>query len=449
MLTAISKRNDAFGVWAKQSTQAARANLRHARANLRATKRIAIRKWAEKKAQGCDPAELKNNPKRVWQTVKELQAGLTGHHMPLQDMRMKMGDGSLASNDDENADIFAPHFQRLFNRDDAPVDYTVTNLLEKMETITETGEPPTIDEVRAAIAKMVNGKAPGEDGVTVAAIKALPDDAIELIVKYFDDFWTKGTDYDEWHSAILKCLPKKGDLSNPNNWRGICLKDIIAKIHSSIVNTRLLTLIKAADFENQFGSQPGRGCQDALFCIKTCLELRRQHGLQTFGLFVDLVKAFDTADHELMLALLTTYGADPRLVDVVRRLYENMTVKLTIGEATRVIQYGVGVQQGDNIAPVLFLFLLMAFAQTLEQFWDVPIPEYVYPLENNAGQLRRQKSTKQGRLLTLFYFLYVDDGAFLFETREDLAKGAQLLFDHFARFGLIMHIGARLGHFKN
>ena len=92
-----------------------------------------------------------------------------------------------------------------------------------------------------------------------------------------------------------------------------------------------------------------------------------------------------------MLDLLAIYGADPRLVDVVRRLYENMTVNLTIGEATRVIKYRVGVQQGDNIAPVLFLFLLMAFAQTLEQFWDIPIPEYVYPLEDNVGQLRRQK----------------------------------------------------------
>eukprot|EP00978_Attheya_sp_CCMP212_P016715 scaffold44003_cov57-Attheya_sp.AAC.1 len=47
----------------------------------------------------------------------------------------------------------------------------------------------------------------------------------------------------------------------------------------------------------------------------------------------------------------------------------------------------------------------------------------------------------KGAEFDLFYFLYVDDGAMLFDTREDLAKGTQLLFSHFARFGLEMHIG--------
>ena len=37
--------------------------------------------------------------------------------------------------------------------------------------------------------------------------------------------------------------------------------------------------------------------------------------------------------------------------------------------------------------------------------------------------------------------LYVDDGAFPFEDREQLMLGAQLIFDHFKIFGLEMHIG--------
>ena len=38
--------------------------------------------------------------------------------------------------------------------------------------------------------------------------------------------------------------------------------------------------------------------------------------------------------------------------------------------------------------------------------------------------------------------LYVDDGAFAFETRRELEIGANLVFTHFARFGLQMHIGS-------
>ena len=37
--------------------------------------------------------------------------------------------------------------------------------------------------------------------------------------------------------------------------------------------------------------------------------------------------------------------------------------------------------------------------------------------------------------------LYVDDGAFPFGTRDDLRRGMELIYYHFARFGLEMHIG--------
>ena len=37
--------------------------------------------------------------------------------------------------------------------------------------------------------------------------------------------------------------------------------------------------------------------------------------------------------------------------------------------------------------------------------------------------------------------LYVDDGAFVFSTREDMVEGLDMIFKHFAKFGLEMHIG--------
>ena len=37
--------------------------------------------------------------------------------------------------------------------------------------------------------------------------------------------------------------------------------------------------------------------------------------------------------------------------------------------------------------------------------------------------------------------IYVDDGAFVFESRTDIEKGITLLSDNFAQFGLEMHIG--------
>ena len=44
-------------------------------------------------------------------------------------------------------------------------------------------------------------------------------------------------------------------------------------------------------------------------------------------------------------------------------------VKLVIGEFERTIEFKFGVKQGDSVAPALFLFIVMAFSETLEKEW--------------------------------------------------------------------------------
>jgi hypothetical protein len=48
----------------------------------------------------------------------------------------------------------------------------------------------------------------------------------------------------------------------------------------------------------------------------------------------------------------------------------------------------------------------------------------------------------------IFQCLYVDDGAFPFETRESLSRGMTLVYRNFTRFGLKMHIGRNGGESK-
>ena len=98
--------------------------------------------------------------------------------------------------------------------------------------------------------------------------------------------------------------------------------------------------------------------------------MRRNHDQDTYVAFVDLVKAFDTADHELLIKILARYGAPPNLCDVIKRMYTDLTVVLKIGKSVEEILQEVGVRQGDNMAPVLFLFLMNAFADTLEAVWE-------------------------------------------------------------------------------
>ena len=64
---------------------------------------------------------------------------------------------------------------------------------------------------------------------------------------------------------------------------------------------------------------------------------------------------------------------------------------------------------------------------------------------SQVGKLTGHKKNKleQGTLLALFCLLYVDDGAFTFEDQDQLTRGLNLIYQHFAKFGLEMHIVKR------
>jgi len=97
------------------------------------------------------------------------------------------------------------------------------------------------------------------------------------------------------------------------------------------------------------------------------------------------------------------------------------------------------------MAPILFLFLMLAFTETLEEEyekeWQVKPIEYRYHADENLGQLKSKNFNTEGLILKLTQLLYIDDSFFPFNTREDLIKGGNKIYFLFKKFGLLMHIG--------
>ena len=58
-------------------------------------------------------------------------------------------------------------------------------------------------------------------GVLPQALKLLGDKYLKYIFKYVVNFWNGTVDYWQWHVGLGGPVPKKGDLSDPNKWRGI------------------------------------------------------------------------------------------------------------------------------------------------------------------------------------------------------------------------------------
>ena len=149
---------------------------------------------------------------------------------------------------------------------------------------------------------------------------------------FITKLWEDKVDFEECHEGQVVPVPKNGDLSDTNKWRGVNLMDMGSKVFSSLICKILFKIINKHGVKYQFGSSPGVGCQDGTFTIKTILHTRHNHNLPSYVAFVDLVKAFDTVNQVMMLKILERYGAPPKLRSAISRMYQDLKVVLNIGK---------------------------------------------------------------------------------------------------------------------
>ena len=113
----------------------------------------------------------------------------------------------------------------------------------------------------------------------------------------------------------------------------------------------------------------GLAVKMVIFFIRTALHARHKHNLTKYVAFVDLIKSFDTVSYSMMLKYLERYGAPSKLCHSIARMYANLEIVIKIRMAKAKMGQKLGVRQGDCMAPVFYLFMIMAFAETLEISW--------------------------------------------------------------------------------
>ncbi len=105
------------------------------------------------------------------------------------------------------------------------------------------------------------------------------------------DIWRKSEVPRDWCDAVLIPLPKKGDLSVCDNWRGISLLDVVGKVVARVIQERLQKLAEDQLPESQCGSRKGCGCTDTIFTVRQLVEKSWEHTAKTVLTFIDLRKA--------------------------------------------------------------------------------------------------------------------------------------------------------------
>ena len=196
------------------------------------------------------------DPFTAWQASKKIQSGLSHHHTDSKGKytKLKRNDGTFTDIPEEQVKIQSDFFgKEIFGRN-APYDDDAINDLKEIETNTSMADPISLIELKWALKKAKNRKSPGGNGIPVELYKLLDNNNLEHVLEILNQY-ASNPDYDipDWHDVTLKLLPKKGDLSLPKNYRPISLLDVLSKILSSIIVTRINKHLEIHGLKEQAG----------------------------------------------------------------------------------------------------------------------------------------------------------------------------------------------------
>jgi retron-type reverse transcriptase len=170
-----------------------------------------------------------------------------------------------------------------------------------------------------------------------------------------------------WKTAKIVALFKSGDSTKTTNYRRISLLSTLSKVLEKCVYKQVYHYLDSNNliFKHQYGFRARHSCQDLLVKLQQLVFNSKNVKLQSLAIFIDLKKAFDTVDFDILLNKLDHYGLPANWFKSYltnRQQYVHVNgIKSTLAE----ILYGV--PQGSILGPLLFLIYIndFQFASTL------------------------------------------------------------------------------------
>ena len=103
--------------------------------------------------------------------------------------------------------------------------------------------------------------------------------------------------------ATITPLWKSGEKTDPNNYRPISILSSVSKVFERLLFNRISHFIETTNqlHKNQFGFRSKRSCVHAIAEITEEMRKRLDARKAVFSCFMDLSKAFDTVDHQILL----------------------------------------------------------------------------------------------------------------------------------------------------
>ena len=159
--------------------------------------------------------------------------------------------------------------------------------------------------------------------------------------------------------------------------------------------------------------------------------------------FIDLSKAFDSVDRDLLWKVLHKCGCPTRFVELIRCLHDGMSLKIRIGgELSEPFVVSRGVKQGCVLAPVLFNTYVQCITRLLAKVLDKNCQVALnYRTDRSLFDPRKLKSKTKLSNTAILELQYADDCAFVADSPATLQTVLTHTSSFYQKLGLSINIG--------
>ena len=347
----------------------------------------AIRKYKEeervREIRNGIQAQLQNDSRRLWQWIeKQLYQEKCRKAMVIKDPIT----GKLCTDEREVADLWASHYRMLGSKGEGhskDASYWEEFEVRKPQNQGMCGSEEywnadiTWNEIQGVVKTMAKGKASGIDGIPGEVYRAITGrewpregKGLACVLLYVLNTIFNGNIPEDLMTSTVVSVPKKGDLTDMNNYRGISLMPVCVKIVAAVIAQRISSAFEDEHFlsDAQAGFRPKQECVGQVGALLEIIQRwttptrelknrRRLIGdeLRAFACFIDFKKAYDMVPHETMLYKLRAYGISGKTYNFIRTLYDRSSISVRVGHLrSPKVPLERGLRQGCPLSLILF-----------------------------------------------------------------------------------------------
>ena len=289
-----------------------------------------------------------------------------------------------------------------------------------------------MEEMNTAFSHLKNDKAAGPDefGIEIEKYAASPVYQRKLLTLY-NAVVRNGEVPSLWKDVEIAVIHKKGNTEDCNNYRGLSLMSHKGKVLELMIRNRLTPSIYGADQivpDYQFGFRPRCGTQEAILISHLLAGSAKEYGVPLYKCYIDLTKAYDKVNRDLLWRILTLYGISERYVKVIREMHQGARAKVRWKSYTSVdFPLNRGLKQGSTISPLLWNIFFGALTRAAEKEFAADTKSGVQIWYNMGGKIidgegKTLGAIRQCKSTTVWLVCYADDCILFAQSEEQLQR---------------------------